>query len=102
MGALMKMWGKLLMCIAALSLSGCFDEKGLFLVAEGFVPVYATVEDSLAILPVNSIMKLEPEQKVRVLKRIDVKHYQIYKISLSDGSVGYINEGKYELIRNKK
>ena len=101
MGVMMKEIGELLMFMVALSLSGCFNEKGLYLVAKDFVPVYATVEDSLATLPVNYIIKLEPGEQVKIFKRIDVKHYQVYKVGVPNGGVGYINEGKYELFRNK-
>lgn len=87
------------MFLIALLLSGCFNERGLFLVAEEFVPVYETVEASLVKYPMKSVAGLEPKQKARVLKRVDVKHYQVYKIEFSDGKIGYINEGKYKLLR---
>lgn len=99
MGALTRMRWRLLMCMMALSLSGCFNERGLFLVAEEFVPVYETVEGSLVNYPMKSVAGLEPRQKARVLKRVDVKHYQIYKVELSGGKIGYVNEGKYKLLR---
>jgi hypothetical protein len=32
-----------------------------------------------------------------VLNCIDVKEYEVYKVRLADGKVGYVNNGTYEL-----
>ena len=99
MGAMMK---AVVIIMTFFFLSACFQERGLFLVANGVVPVYETPEKAMSELPREKINTLSSQQRVRVLKCIDVKHYQIYKIRFLDGNLGYVNEGDYVLLRKGK
>lgn len=81
-------------------LSACTQERDLLLIANSTVPVYDAPENALAPPPRTMIAELQAQQQVAVIKCSDVKHYQIYKIRLPDGRVGYINEGSYMLVRN--
>lgn len=73
--------------------------KDLFLVAQERVAVYESSGDALE-KPVSTVKNwLSPTEKVEVRECVDVKHYQIYRIRRSDGSVGYVNDGKYQLVR---
>jgi hypothetical protein len=68
------------------------------LVAKGEVSVFATADDSMSSPASKPIAEIAPQQSVRVLQCIDVKHYQIYKVQLPDGQNGYVNVGAYALI----
>lgn len=82
--------------------SGCFQERGLSLIAKEVVPVYETLETAMSLPPKKKIAELQAQQEVKVLKCIDVKHYLVYKVRLSDGEIGFINEGEYILFRDGK
>jgi hypothetical protein len=70
--------------------------ESVFLTTKGSVPVYATLEESRS--PSSpTIAVIEPKQKMPVLNCIDVKEYEVYKVRLADGKVGYVNIGTYEL-----
>lgn len=99
MGAMMK---TAVIIMIFFFLSACFQERGLFLVANGVVPVYETPVKAMSDLPREKMNTLSSQQRVRVFKCIDVKHYQIYKIKCLDGNIGYVNEGDYVLLRNGK
>jgi len=79
-----------------------FSEPNLLLVAQGPVLVYESVDDATATLPQKVIAELQLHQSVDVIQCIDVKHYQIYKVRLPDGRFGFVNEGRYVLLRNGK
>ncbi|MFC3285981.1 hypothetical protein [Litchfieldella rifensis] len=100
MGTLMKMIRVGLIVMAIFSLGACFHERELFLVANGIVPIYETSEDAMSSPPKGIIAELQAQQRVKVVKCIDVKHYLIYKVRLSDGRIGYVIEGEYVLLRN--
>jgi hypothetical protein len=68
----------------------------VFLTAKESVPVFATIED-LKSSSSPTVSVLELNQRVPVLKCIDTKEYQIYKVRLLDGKLGYVLVGKYEL-----
>ncbi len=70
----------------------------LSLVAKGSVPVFATVDDSMASPAAKTVAVLQPQQSVPVLQCVDVKHYQVYKVRLPDGSAGYVNVGEYAVL----
>ena len=79
-----------------------FYKPNLLLVAQDSVPVYESLDRAKAAPPQIIIARLQPYQSVEIIKCIDVKHYQIYKVRLPDGRLGFVNEGKYILIRNSK
>lgn len=75
-----------------------FAEPNLKLIAQGQVHVYGSVDSALSPLPQKVVSELEPDQGVNVVKCVDVKHYQIYKVRLPDGKIGFVNDGKYKLV----
>jgi hypothetical protein len=82
-----------------ISLLGCSEDK-ITLLTKGPVPVYNTQEDALSGNRSLASGMLREGQHVLVLKCIDVKHYEIYKIRTADGSIKYVNDGNYSLIKN--
>jgi hypothetical protein len=78
-----------------------FSEPNLKLITQGQVHVYGSVDIALSPLPQQVVSELEPEQGVDVVKCVDAKHYQIYKVRLPDGKIGFINDGKYKLVPRK-
>ncbi|WP_428240552.1 hypothetical protein [Gynuella sp.] len=87
-------------CVFLLSLY--FDRPTIYLVANSVVPVYSSLEQASSSLSHNSITDLEPDQAVEIIQCIDVKHYQLYKIRLPNGQIGFVDEGRYVLIRDGK
>lgn len=79
-----------------------FSKTNLSLVAQEPVSIYESVDSALAPPPQKIITKLQPQKSVDVIRCIDVKHYLIYEVRLHDGQVGFVNEGKYILLRNGK
>lgn len=61
------------------------------------MPVFATAGESMSSATVHPISELQQNQRVPVLRCVDVKVYLVYKIRLPDGKVGYVNDGKYDL-----
>ena len=61
----------------------CFKGDDLFLVSYDIVPVYKTKSEAISSPTKNSFSKLLYNERVQVLKSVDVKHYQIYKVRLS-------------------
>lgn len=82
-----------------MSLFGCSGDK-IILLAKGPVPVYNTQEDALSGNKDLASGIIREGQQVLVLKCIDVKHYQIYKIKTANGLIKYVNDGNYSLINN--
>lgn len=76
--------------------------RGITLIAEGTVPVYATQEDAIKSPSPPTIAQLSAGERVPVTKCLDVKHYLIYKVRLPDGRDGYVLDGKYLLMKNGK
>lgn len=74
----------------------------IYLMTNGVVPVYASLEQASSSLSHESIINLKADQTVEIIQCIDVKHYQLYKIRLPNGQVGFVNEGRYVLMRNGK
>ncbi len=74
------------------------SDPNLKILAQGRVAVYESIDSALSTPPKQIIDKLEPEQVVNVVKYIDVKHYQIFKVRLPNGRIGFINDGKYKLL----
>ena len=73
-------------------------QTGLFLVARQPVPVYLT--EAAAKSPALASQRTLPiSERVEVITCIDAKHYMIYQVRLSDGSIGFINDGQYVLER---
>jgi hypothetical protein len=68
----------------------------LFLVTKGAVSVYATeaASKSRGLAPLRT---LPASTRVEVMSCIDAKHYMLYQVRLSDGSIGFINDGNYDL-----
>jgi hypothetical protein len=73
----------------------------LYLMAKDSVPVFLSQQDALTLPKDRAWKSLAPQQKVKVLSYVDVKHYLIYEISIN-GEVGFVNEGNYVLLRNGK
>jgi hypothetical protein len=82
------------------SLTNCSGEK-MTLLAKGPVPLYKTQEDSLSGNQNLADGVLSQGQQVQIVKCIDVKHYQIYKVKLSNGAIRYINDGNYLISKNE-
>lgn len=72
------------------------------LVTNNNVKVYKSLETALAKPPQKPMATLMTQERVEVIKNIDVKHYLIYKVRLLDGRIGFINEGEYILLKNTK
>jgi hypothetical protein len=70
--------------------------ESVFLTAKTSVPVFATKAESMS-SGKTPFTELAPNQRVPVLRCVDVKQYQIYKVRVLDGKVGYVNVGTYEL-----
>ena len=49
-----------------------------------------------------AIAQLSAGESVLVTKRVDVKHYLIYKVRLPDGRDGFVLDGEYTLMRDGK
>jgi len=75
------------------------EPTDLLLVAHEIVPIYESESDAVHLSASSTHRKLKPSERVQVLKCIDVKHYLIYKVRLSDGATGFINDGNYALER---
>lgn len=103
MGSLMRIISviifSVIMCFSYITY---FKESNLFLVSYDIVPVYKTKAEAISSPPKNSFSKLLYNERVQVIKCVDVKHYQIYKVRLLNGEFGYVNEGKYVLLRDEK
>lgn len=80
------------------SLAGCFNDKNAVLHANDIVPVYKTSEDAMSPSLEGKISEIHAQQQVEVVRFVDMKHYQIYKVRLSDGIIGYVNVGDYTLL----
>lgn len=76
-----------------------FYSENLILVANGVVNVYESVDVAMAPLPQEPIAKLVPQNRAEVIKTVDVKHYLIYKVRLSDGLVGFVTDGYYIVLQ---
>ena len=79
-----------------------WSPRGLTLVTKGKVPVFATQEDAMKSPSPPAITQLSAGESVPVTKRVDVKHYLIYKIRLPDGRDGFVLDGEYSLMRDGK
>lgn len=79
-----------------------FSDPRLILAADSTVPVYVGIDEALAAPPAGVIAELQPQQQVKVVRCVDVKHYIIYKVQLPDGRIGFVNDGKYTLLRDGK
>ena len=82
-------------------LVSCSGEK-MTLLANGPVPIYRTQEDALSGNRSLAYGIISKGQQVQIVKCIDVKHYQIYKVKLPDGAIVYINDGDYSVLKNGK
>ncbi len=89
----------LLVCFVLFAVVSCQKNK-TFIQTHGPVPVYKNIEDAMSGNRSLAFVVLPPSKQAIVVDSIDVKHYQIYKVKLSDGSVGYINDGDYKLRKN--
>jgi hypothetical protein len=77
--------------------NGCYSQD-LILKADGPVPIYTTKDAALS--GKASSMRSKGQQ-VPIRECIDIKHYQIYKVELSAGVIGYVNDGKYTIDMDK-
>jgi 2-hydroxychromene-2-carboxylate isomerase len=76
--------------------------RGMILMTEEIVPVYATEKDALTSPSPAAIEKLAAGKNVPVIRCVDVKSYYLHEVRLPDGKTGFINEGKYILMRNNE
>ncbi len=79
-----------------------YSPRGLTLVANDKVLVYATEDEAMAWPHPAAIAELSAGQSVPVTKCVDVKHYLIYKVRLPDGRDAFVLEGDYTLMRGGK
>lgn len=89
----------IIILLVAMIISTRRGPKDMFLVAQERVAIYESSVDALRQPSAAAKNWISPTEKVEVWECVDVKHYQIYRIRRSDGSVGYVNDGKYQLIR---
>ncbi|UTY58826.1 hypothetical protein [Massilia sp. erpn] len=76
-----------------------FSPRNLYLVAHDVVPVFATeLEAMRSGSPVKQ--KLKADERRLIVECIDAKHYQIYKVRLIDGEIGFVNVGNYSIERS--
>ncbi|MBJ6802819.1 GW dipeptide domain-containing protein [Geomonas propionica] len=76
------------------SLLSCLKENRSVL-AIGAVPLYNSEQAAVSGTSSGALYK---GQLVEVVETIDVKHYQIYKVRLPSGKLGYINDGTYKVL----
>jgi hypothetical protein len=79
-----------------------FSFRGLTLVANNSVIVYASENDATTWPHVEGIAVLSKDQKLPILACIDIKSYLVYKVNLPDGRTGYILDGDYDLLKDDK
>jgi hypothetical protein len=81
-----------------LLLTSCMRQPDdVFLVTSDAVSVFTTKQESLAPSVGTRLATLEPEARVPVLECLDEGGHSIYKIHLSDGRMGFVNDGDYIL-----
>lgn len=68
--------------------------------ATGEVPIYATQEDVMQSPPPKEIARLSAGESVELEACINVKHYLIYKVQLSDGRNGFVLDGDYVIAQD--
>lgn len=100
MGSVMQTTKWMVIIMTIFSLGGCFNDKNTILHANDIVLIYKTPEDAMSSSLEGRISELHAQQQAEVEKFVDVKHYQIYRVRLPCGIVGYVNEGDYVLLRN--
>ena len=83
---------------AAVAYKRCFSE--LSLLAKETVAVYSSAETALRASQKDKIGEIAINQRVKVIRCVDVKHYYIYEIELPNGSEGFVNYGSYVFLRN--
>jgi hypothetical protein len=76
-----------------------YFKPNIHLVTGGIVPVYKSQSDAMKSPAPKPRLKLAPGQRVKVIKSIDVKHYQIYEVDAPNGEHGYVLDGDYRLER---
>ena len=106
MGSIMKrpwlMLTGMIVLLIVIALVFHFSDPKLTLAVDSVVPVYVGIDAALASSPEGVIAELQPQQQVKVIRCVDVKHYFIYKVQLPDGRIGFVNDGKYTLLRKGK
>jgi len=78
-----------------------FIMNDIYIVATNSVPIYSTLEEARANPAPVAMAYLMPGQRVKVVKCIDVKAYQMYKVSIPDDKLGFILDGQYHLVDRK-
>jgi len=89
----------LVICIVIIFYKTVLQVPDRILLSNGIVPVYKSINHALAANQPPKLAELKANQRVRLLKCVDVKHYYIYKIELDDGTIGFINEGDFTILR---
>lgn len=79
-----------------------FSFRGLTLVANNSVIVYASEEDAAKWPHVKGIAVLSKNQKLPILACVDIKSYLVYKVNLPDGRTGYVLDGDFDLFKDDK
>jgi hypothetical protein len=88
--------------LTALLLTSCMGQPNdVLLVTSDAVSVFTTKQESLAPSAGNRLAILEPDARVAVLDCLDEGGHSICKVGLSDGRVGFVNDGDYTLSNSK-
>jgi hypothetical protein len=86
--------------VTAILLTSCVrmgKPDDVLLVTSDAVSVFATKQQSIAPSLGDRLAVLEPNARVQVLDCLDEGGYSIYKIRLSDGRTGFVNDGDFTL-----
>ncbi len=100
--AIINLIGAVIVLGIILFMGNMWSPRGLKLVTKGTVLVYATQEDAMKSPAPPAIAQLSAGESLPVTKRVDVKHYLIYKVRLPDERDGFVLDGEYSLMRDGK
>lgn len=84
----------MLIIVTLTALSGC--QRELILTASDTVNVYSTLDAATDIAGIE-FFTLQSGDKATILKCIDLKHYYVYQVMLSNGQEGFVNVGEYSI-----
>lgn len=69
------------------------------LTATSRISVYASIDEAMDVAGAGFTV-LENGESATVLEHIDVKHYMIYRVRLSDGRIGIVSDGNIVIRRD--
>jgi hypothetical protein len=90
-------FGLIAITVLLMSCTRMGEPDDIHLVTSDSVSVFATKQESISPSVASPLAVLEPDARVPVLDCIDEGAYSIYKVRLSDGRSGFVNDGDYRL-----